>query len=128
MEKSERPLSPHLQIYRLPLTAVLSITHRITGLLLSLGILLFVICLMAVAGGPASFSLFQLFLDSMPGRILLWGWIFAFFVHFCHGVHHLIWDTGNGLDKGDMDWSACLELISAFAMTLLLSVYVLLFG
>lgn len=128
MDKIDRPLSPHLQIYRLPLTAVLSITHRISGIILSLGLLLFVVCLMAVAGGPARYALVEGFFDSLIGRIALWAWIFAFFLHFCHGIRHLIWDTGNGLEKADMTRYAVLELVSAGIFTAALLIYATIFA
>lgn len=124
VEKSERPLSPHLQIYRLPLTGMISIVHRVTGVILSLGMLLFVICLMTVAEGPAAFSLFQAFLQSVIGQISLWGWIFAFFFHFCHGIRHLIWDAGMGFQREDMDKFAYLEISLSIATTLVLWAYV----
>ncbi|MBP1151093.1 MULTISPECIES: succinate dehydrogenase, cytochrome b556 subunit [Methylocaldum] len=115
---SERPLSPHLQIYRLPLTAVLSITHRITGVLLSVGLVFWAVCLMAVAEGEAQFAWIQAVLRSLPGQLLLWAWLFSLFFHFSHGVRHLIWDTGHGFDRDTLDRYAYLELVAAVLLTL----------
>ena len=96
---TERPLSPHLQIYRLPLTAWVSITHRATGVFLSLGMILLVVFVMAVAEGPLQFANVHSFFQSLVGRFFLWAWIYALLFHLCHGVRHLIWDTGHGLNR-----------------------------
>lgn len=115
---SERPLSPHLQVYRLPLTAILSITHRFTGVFLSIGAVLWVVFLMAVAQGEAQYALAQAVLDSIPGRLLLWGWIFALLFHLCHGVRHLVWDTVHGLERETLARYAWLEIGASVLLTL----------
>jgi succinate dehydrogenase / fumarate reductase cytochrome b subunit len=118
MVTHERPLSPHLQIYRLPLTAVLSFVHRTTGVFLTLGLVLLVVCLAAAAEGPDAFAGFQTFLGSWVGLILLWGWIYALFFHLCHGIRHLVWDTGSGLTREHLDAIAYLEITASVALTL----------
>ncbi len=118
MVTDERPLSPHLQIYRLPLTAVLSFAHRLTGVFLTLGMLLLVVCLVAVAEGPAAFADVQVFLRSWIGLILLWGWIYALFFHLCHGVRHLVWDTGCGLRRDYLDRMGTIEVLVSVVLTL----------
>jgi succinate dehydrogenase / fumarate reductase cytochrome b subunit len=115
---SERPLSPHLQVYRLPITAVLSISHRLTGVFLSIGLVFWVLFLVALAQGEGAYGVAQGVLDSIPGRGLLWLWIFALFFHLCHGIRHLIWDTGHGLERSTLDRYAYLELGAAGALTL----------
>ena len=110
---NDRPLSPHLHIYRLPLTALLSITHRATGVLLSLGMILLVVFLMAVAQGPESFETAQGLLRSALGRLFLWGWIYALLFHLVHGFRHLIWDTGHGFDRESLDRLARYELVAS---------------
>lgn len=115
---SERPLSPHLQVYRLPLTAVLSITHRMTGVLLSVGLVFWAVCLMAVAEGEARFLWVQAILRSVPGILLLWAWLFSLFFHLSHGLRHLIWDTGHGFNRENLDRYAYLELVGAVLLTL----------
>ncbi|MGX2041425.1 succinate dehydrogenase, cytochrome b556 subunit [Methylocaldum sp. MU1018] len=115
---SERPLSPHLQIYRLPPTPVLSITHRITGVLLSLGLIFWAIGLVAVAEGEARFAWIQGALRSVPGRLLVWLWLFSLFFHFSHGLRHLIWDTGYGFRRDTLDRYAYFELVAAVLLTL----------
>lgn len=94
-----RPLSPHLQVYRLPLTALLSITHRMTGVVLSLGLVALAGFLAVAATGADTYEMAMGWLESLPGRIALWLWIYALFFHACHGVRHLIWDTGRGLAR-----------------------------
>jgi succinate dehydrogenase / fumarate reductase cytochrome b subunit len=98
MPNAARPLSPHLQVYRWQLTMVLSISHRATGLALSVGALLLVWWLMAAAIGPDAYATFQGFIGSWLGLLLLLGWSYALFFHLCAGVRHLVWDTGHALD------------------------------
>lgn len=99
MARPDRPLSPHLQVYRLPLTAILSITHRITGVGLALGALLLVAWLTAAAAGPAWFGTVSSLMGSWLGRIVLFGFTWALFYHLCNGIRHLFWDAGFGYDK-----------------------------
>ena len=119
MATSNRPLSPHLQVYRLPLTGVISICHRMTGVILAVGIVFFVVLLAALAGGPDSFEPMQALLDSFLGRTGLFVWSYALFFHLCHGVRHLIWDAGYGFDKETMNKIAFLELAASVGITLL---------
>jgi succinate dehydrogenase / fumarate reductase cytochrome b subunit len=98
MTPVERPLSPHLQIYKWQLTSVLSITHRATGIALSLGALFLVWWLMAAARGAKAFDNVQWFFGSWLGLLLLLGWTFCFFFHLCNGVRHLAWDAGYGFE------------------------------
>lgn len=98
MEVSNRPLSPHLQVYRPQLTSVLSITHRATGVALALGLVLLVYWLLTLAAGPESYSNARELLGSWIGKIILFGFSFALFYHLCNGVRHLFWDAGLGLE------------------------------
>lgn len=114
---NERPLSPHLQVYRLPLTAWVSITHRATGVFLSFGLVLIAVYLMAVAQGPEAFESAQGWLRSLLGRLFLWGWIYALLFHLVHGVRHLIWDTGRSFDRDSLDRLARYEIIASALLT-----------
>jgi succinate dehydrogenase / fumarate reductase cytochrome b subunit len=96
--RAERPLSPHLQIYRPQLTSVLSISHRLSGIALSVGALLLVYWLAAAAGGEAAFATAQALLGSVVGRVLLFGWSLALFYHLANGIRHLVWDAGFGFE------------------------------
>jgi succinate dehydrogenase / fumarate reductase cytochrome b subunit len=98
MPSHQRPLSPHLQIYRWQLTSVLSILHRGTGLALAAGTLLLAWWLIAAATGPAAFETVQGFLASWLGRLLLLGWSWALFYHLTNGIRHLAWDVGLGFE------------------------------
>jgi len=93
-----RPLSPHLQVYKPQLTSMLSITHRATGVALSLGTILLVAWLWAAAYSADCFEHISAFCGSIPGMILLFGWSFAFYFHLCNGIRHLFWDIGKGFD------------------------------
>lgn len=122
---SERPLSPHLQIYRLPITALLSISHRLTGVVLSVGMVFWALFLMAAAQGAAQYVPVQAVLDSFLGRLLLWAWLYALFFHLCHGVRHLIWDTVHDLDRDTLTRHAYWELGASVGLTLLLLIVTL---
>jgi len=98
MQTDNRPIAPHLQIYRLPLNAVLSISHRLTGLTLSLGSLVLVAWLVAAASGSEAYATAGAVLGSIPIQILMFLWTFALFYHLCNGVRHLFWDAGYGFD------------------------------
>ncbi len=117
----DRPLSPHLQVYRLPLTAWMSITHRATGVVLSLGMILLVVILMAVAEGPKTYAWTHSFLLTPAGRIFLWGWIFSLLFHLCHGCRHLIWDAGFGFERETLNRHACYEIAAAAVLTALVA-------
>ncbi len=114
-----RPLSPHLQIYRWQLTSVLSILHRASGLALSVGLLLLVYWLIAAASGPESFAGVQAFLGSWLGQLLLFGWTAAFFYHLANGIRHLMWDTGFGLELPGVYRSGWIAVGSTAVLTLL---------
>lgn len=98
MRSADRPLSPHLQIYRWQLTSVLSILHRAAGIVLSAGAILLVWWLVAAASGPDAYEGVANFLGSWIGLLLLFGWTAALFYHLCNGIRHLVWDTGQALD------------------------------
>ena len=93
-----RPLSPNIQIYRPQLTSVLSILNRITGIVLSGCAVVLVVWLVAAAWGPRSFAAVQGAIASWIGQIVLFGATFAFFLHLCGGIRHLVWDTVHGFE------------------------------
>lgn len=118
MEKRPRPLSPHLQIYRLQLTSVLSISHRLTGLVLSAGTLVLVYWLLAAAAGPDAYASAQALLASWLGRIVLLVFSFSLFFHLCNGIRHLFWDAGLGFELKTTYASGNAVLVVSVAMTL----------
>jgi len=98
MAPDNRPLSPHIQIYRPQLTSVLSIAHRGAGIALGAGGLFFAWWLLAAASGPEAFGHARAFFGSAPGLVVLAGFSFALFYHLCNGIRHLFWDAGMGLE------------------------------
>jgi succinate dehydrogenase / fumarate reductase, cytochrome b subunit len=114
--KPIRPLSPHLQIYKPQLTALMSISHRLSGVFLSLSSLVLVYWLMAIAAGEAAYQQAQNLFNSWLGLIFLFGWSLALFYHLCNGIRHLSWDIGLGMDiktvylTGSLVWIATLLL------------------
>ena len=93
-----RPLSPHLQIYRLPLPALMSISHRLSGVVLSTGTIFVAVWLMMLAAGETSFALAQSVVDHPLSQLVLFGYSVALFYHACNGVRHLFWDAVIGLN------------------------------
>ena len=118
MIPSNRPLSPHLQVYRLPMLAILSIFHRITGVALAVGTLLLTYWLVAAASGPDAFATAQGLIGSIIGRLLLFGWSFALFFHLCNGIRHLIWDAGYGFEIASATRSGMTVVAAAAVLTL----------
>ncbi len=106
-----RPLSPHLTVYRFAYTMALSILHRITGMALAVGIVIMVWWLAALAGGNGSYGQFLAFAGSLPFKVLLGLWLVAFVYHFCNGIRHLFWDAGMGLERTQARRSAMLVVV-----------------
>lgn len=98
MVTDKRPLSPHLQIYKWQWTMMLSILHRGTGLALTVGTLLLVYWLGALAAGPEAYAEAQHVLGSMLGQLALFLWTWSLYYHLCAGIRHLAWDAGYGFD------------------------------
>jgi succinate dehydrogenase / fumarate reductase cytochrome b subunit len=117
MSNTERPLSPHLSIYRWPITMTLSILHRVTGVAMSAGLIAFAYWLVAVAAGGADYDRTVGLMSSLLGRLCLIGWSFAFFLHLANGVRHLFWDVGRGFEIKQANASAWFVLIFAIATT-----------
>ena len=122
-----RPLSPHLQIYKLPLPALMSITHRMTGVILSTGTILVTAFLVALASGPEAFLIAKLCVSHPLGQIVLFGYSVALFYHACNGVRHLFWDAVIGLSIPAVYRSGLVAIVVAFCLTgvLWLTIYFL---
>ena len=117
---AERPLSPHLTIYRPMLTMMMSIVHRITGGALYAGSLLLAWWLLAVASGPNAYATFQSVASSVIGRIVLFGYTWALIHHMLGGLRHLIWDTGHGFAAAEREWLVRANLVGSIALTIVL--------
>ncbi len=113
----QRPLSPHLGVYRFAYTMATSIAHRATGMVLSAGLILLCWWLMAAAGSAEDYARAVAVLGSGPVQWLLAGWLLTFCYHLCNGIRHLNWDLGRGLERAEARRSATVVVV----MTLLLS-------
>ena len=119
MSNHGRPLSPHISIYRWPITMVLSILHRATGIAMSVGLIVLVAWLFDAASGPEAYAVFQSAMGSLLGKLLLIGWSLAFFYHLSNGVRHLLWDTGRGMEKDQANRSSWAVLVGTLVLTAL---------
>jgi succinate dehydrogenase / fumarate reductase, cytochrome b subunit len=115
--KPSRPTSPHLQVYKLPLTGLISISHRVTGVLLSAGLLLVVCIFYAISQGADTYVAMQGVASFWLVKLMYWGFIYALFFHLCHGVRHLCWDVGEGFEPDTLNKYAMIELTAAFVLT-----------
>ena len=116
----ERPLSPHLHIYRPQISSALSIFHRFTGVGLGVGTLLLVWWLAAAAGSDADYARAAGFIGSPLGLLLLFLWTAALVYHFLNGIRHLAWDAGHGFELPQMHASGKLVVIATIVLTLLI--------
>ena len=119
MSNTERPLSPHLSIYRWPITMTLSILHRGTGLAMAVGFLVLAAWLVSAAAGATEYGEFAALMSTPIGTVLLIGWSFAFFYHLANGIRHLVWDTGRGFEKRQANRSAWFVLSAAIVATVI---------
>jgi succinate dehydrogenase / fumarate reductase cytochrome b subunit len=118
--RANRPLSPHLQVYRPLFTMVMSIVHRITGVALYGGTILMVYWLLAGASGPQAYDTAMDLFGSFLGRLILFGFTWALLHHMLGGIRHFIWDTGRGLDSVSRNWLARATLAGSLSLTLIL--------
>ncbi len=117
MPPVQRPLSPHLQVYKLPLTAIMSIMHRITGASLALGTLLIAAFFIAAASGEAHYNVIMGLASSTMGTIILFLWSAALYFHMCNGIRHMFFDMGKLLDKKTAKRSNYYVLAGAIILT-----------
>ncbi|SDG10541.1 MULTISPECIES: succinate dehydrogenase, cytochrome b556 subunit [Thalassobaculum] len=117
MSAHNRPLSPHLQVYKPQLTSVMSICHRATGIALAAGVLLLVWWVVAAAAGPEAFATAHGFLGSWFGMLILFGFTGALMYHLCNGIRHLFWDAGYGFELETAYKSGWMTLGAAAVLT-----------
>ena len=117
MPDADRPLSPHLQIYRWQITMVLSILHRATGVAMSMGLLLLVLWLLTAATGLESYTRLRELLSSPPGLLILVGLIYSLTFHLCNGIRHLFWDIGKGFEKPQYHASGWMVVVGSLLLT-----------
>ncbi len=119
MDSVERPLSPHLQVYKPQLTSVLSITHRATGVFLSLGSLLLSCWLVGLATSESAFANLNIHINAWYGQVILAAFVFSLFYHLSNGIRHLCWDVGIGLDISTTYKSGYAIIASSIILTAL---------
>jgi succinate dehydrogenase / fumarate reductase, cytochrome b subunit len=117
--RRERPLSPHLTVYRWPITMTMSIFHRVTGGALYFGTLLVAWWLIAAATSEHYFELVDWVFGSWIGRLVLFGYTWALIHHMLGGIRHLVWDTGTGLEKHTASRIAWATVVGSVVLTLL---------
>ena len=116
----QRPLSPHLSIYKPTLTMMMSIVHRVTGASLYFGTLLIAWWLLAAAVGPNAYAKVQWFMGSIIGQVILFGYTWALVHHMFGGIRHFIWDTGHGFDPTEREWLVRAGLAGSIVTTIIL--------
>lgn len=115
----KRPLSPHLQIYKLPLTAFLSIAHRATGIVNSAAIVLLVLLIASASGSPESYEFMSGIANSWFGKLVLFGFTLTLYYHMANGIRHLFWDVGLGLDLETAKKSGNVCLVAAGVLSVI---------
>lgn len=116
----ERPLSPHLSIYARQINMVMSILHRLTGSALYLGTLLLAAWLIAAAMGEEQFALVNGVFGHPIGKLILFGYTWALVHHMLGGLRHFVWDTGRGLQIGQVNVLSWLTILGSIVVTLAL--------
>lgn len=117
MPDDDRPLSPHLGVYKWQVSNSMSILHRMTGVFLSIGAIVFVGWLVAVAANQSIYDGMMELICSPFGLLMTLGWTFCFFYHFGNGIRHLVWDAGYGFDPQVARFSGWFVLIVALLVT-----------
>jgi succinate dehydrogenase / fumarate reductase cytochrome b subunit len=117
--QDQRPLSPHLQVYRWQISNTLSILHRATGFGLSFGLALFAAWLISAAYYPDCYAQIQALAGSIVGKLFLFGWTLAFFYHLGNGIRHLNWDMGRGFSIPEMTASGWVVVVFTLSLTVL---------
>lgn len=120
MDRDNRPLSPHLQIYRFPVTTITSITHRITGALLALGTLAVTYWLIAAAAGPQVYAEARAIFGNGFVQFIMFLWTYALFYHLCNGIRHLAWDMDYGFELEQARKSAVAVFVAAGILTVVI--------
>jgi succinate dehydrogenase / fumarate reductase cytochrome b subunit len=117
MARNDRPLSPHIDVYRWQISNTLSILHRLTGVALSVGVIALIGWLVSLVAGPAAYASVNSFFAGPVGALMLFGWTFCIFYHLANGIRHLAWDAGYGFDKQRARQTGWFVVAVAFVMT-----------
>ena len=119
MNDSNNPLSPHLQIYRWHISSLLSITHRISGIINLLALILIFIWLVALSFGESNYESFLLIINSFVGKFILIGFTWSMSFHLLSGIRHLVWDLGYGYEIKTANISGIIVMIFSFVLTII---------
>ena len=119
MKDNQNPISPHLQIYRWHISSLLSITHRIAGIINLLALVLMFFWLLAFSLGESNYELFLLAINSFFGKFILIGFTWSMSFHIFSGIRHLIWDMGYGFEIKTANISGVLVILSSLVATII---------
>ena len=119
MTDNQNPLSPHLQIYRWHISSLLSIAHRISGVINLLALILIFFWLIILSFGESDYELFLLMMNSFFGKFVLIGFTWSMSFHLLSGIRHLAWDFGYGFEIKTANFSGVVVIISSLVLTII---------
>ena len=119
MNVSKNPISPHLQIYRWHISSLLSITHRISGVINLLALILILLWLLSLSFGESNYELFLLIINSLFGKFILIGFTWSMSFHILSGIRHLAWDLGYGFEIKTANISGIIVIICSLVLTII---------
>jgi len=119
MKDNQNPLSPHLQIYRWHISSLLSITHRISGVINLLALILIFFWLLVLSLGESNYELFLLIINSFFGKFILIGFTWSMSFHILSGIRHLVWDLGYGFEIKTANISGIIVIICSLVLTII---------
>ena len=119
MNDSKNPVSPHLQIYRWHISSLLSITHRISGVINLLALILIFFWLLCLSFGESNYELFLLIINSFFGKFILIGFTWSMSFHILSGIRHLAWDLGYGFEIKTANISGIIVIICSLVLTII---------
>jgi len=120
MQHEDNPLSPHLQIYKWQISSLLSITHRIVGVVNTFAVMLICIWTMSLLLGETSYETTKIFLNSFLGKFLIISMCWTFSFHILNEIRHLAWDLGYGFDLKISKITGVLTIIGSFALSIII--------
>lgn len=118
------PLSPFLTIFHWPVTMATSIAHRVTGVGLTLGVIVLTLWLFAIESGPEYYALFCSYAATFVGQVVIWGMVWCYVFHFLNGIRHLFWDFGYGFELKTADVTGILVAVLSVVLTAVLFIVV----
>ena len=119
MIDNQNPLSPHLQIYRWHISSLLSITHRISGVINLLSLILIFFWVLFLSFGESNYELFLFILNSFVGKFILLGFTWSMSFHLLSGIRHLVWDLGYGFEIRTANITGVIVIISSLTLTII---------